>query len=195
MKFEVVAKIVRDRNIVGYKIHSGFSIFYILPLILKQAILAGLVENQENEVEEINYNTVQNSNDGLSVDRLEYALKTTSLDKLKEALILNNNFTTVVIDILEFNESIKSYRVDASNNSLIPVYHKPTYLLPKQFDTLYNLVDFFSSLLNRQYINVVNILEYIKEEKGSTIFTCDIYEKGKKNNEVIEILHNKGVIL
>lgn len=192
MKFQVVAKIVRDTNIVGYKIHSGFSIFYILPLILKQAISDGLVENQfnVNELEEINYNTVQNSNDGLSIKRLEYALQTTTLDKLKDALLLNNNFTTVDIDILEFNELIKGYRVDASNNSITLIYHKPTYLIPRQFDTLYNLVDFFTSLLNRQYINLVNILEYIKEEKGSTIFTCDIYEKGKRNNEVIEILHN-----
>lgn len=190
MKFRVVGKIVKNNEVMGYKLHSGFSIFYILPLLLKEAEIMGLVENQEVQVESIDYNTIKLLNGGLGEDRLNYALKTTTLQKLVDALAINSNLTTVDIEIAELGRFVKGYRVDASINYIEQLYQNETYLLQKDFESLNSLVDFFCSLLNRHFLNIDNILEYLKEEKGSTVFTCDVYEKGKKSNEVIEVLHN-----
>ncbi len=187
--FKVVSKIMKDNEILGYKVHSGFSIFYMTPQLLRDAKVMGLIEKEEEPVEVVDYNTIINS-DWVVEGRLNYALRTTTLSMLRNALEGNKPLTKVDIDIVELGKIIKGYRIDASENTFTLTNQQDAFMLQRDFETLHSLIDFFCNLLNKQYVNIVNILDYLKEEKGSTIFTCDIYEKGKKSNEVIEILHN-----
>ncbi len=180
---------MKDNEVLGYKVHSGFSIYYIKPVLLMDGKVMGLIEKEEEPVEVIDYNTIINS-DWVAEGRLDYALRTTTLSMLRNALEVNIPFTKVDIDIVELDKIIKGYRIDASENTFILTNQQDAFMLQKNFETLYSLIDFFCNLLNKQYVNIVNILDNLKEEKGSTIFTCDIYEKGKKSNEVIKIIHN-----
>lgn len=187
-KFKVVSKIERkimDKSyIIGYKIHSGFSIFYVTPTGLKEAELMGLIEKTENQIDSIDYNRICEKNGVVAESRLNYALKTTTISKLKAALEVNKSLTAVDIEIIELGNFIKGYRVDASENTLALINQQNSYLLRRDFETLYSLTDFFCSLLGRHFINIENILEFLKEEKGSTIFTCLVYEKGKDTSEI-----------
>lgn len=184
MRFQVVSKIIKDNSIIGYKLHTGFSIFYLTPTVLKEAELLGLVEKQENQVDVIDYYIIKKENGGLAESRLNYALKTTTLPKLRAALEINSYLTTVDIEIIELGKIVKGYRVDASENTITLINQKDAFLLKKDFETLYSLTEFFCSILSRHFINIENILEYLKEEKGSTIFTCVVYEKGKDTSEI-----------
>lgn len=183
-EFKIVGKIVINNLVMGYKLHSGLSIFYVTPTVLKESELMGIVERRENQVEIIDYDIIKKEIDSLSMTRLKYALKTTTIAKLRAAIETNKNLTTVDIEIMEFGKFVKSFRIDASENTLTLINQQDGFLLKNNYDNLYSLIDFFCSILSRQYVNIENILEYLKEEKGSSIFTCCVYDSGKDISEI-----------
>jgi hypothetical protein len=172
IKYKVVYKLIKDNNVVAYKIFTGVFIFFVSAEVLHKGMEQGLIEICDlRNIEEYSWWSMECNRGKVTNYRIQYAIEHSTLDYLRSSLeILNNMPKVIKFDYLFMDTVLFTIAININNDRIID-YHeivdsKGCYWSFKNSKTSLDVLDFLCDHLDRSYMNSRNLVDKIKEVKG-----------------------------
>lgn len=171
INYKIIYKMYKGRRIIAYKIYAGVFVFMVSPDLLRKGIKAGIIEPSDN-IPKFTYDNMCCIRGREAEYRLDYALKHSSLDYLKESLSEVNSMGKIISfdylfrDNLIFKVSCNIETNEVLNFEAFDNFYKNMRRLKTAFGVIDFLID---NHMDRDFMNSRNIITKVKENKGREI--------------------------
>lgn len=166
LKYKIIYKIQKGKKIVAYKLYLGVYVFMVSPKLLEKGLKAGIIE-QNNNIATYDYEEMCNMRGKTAEYRLDYALKHSNLDYLKNSLLEVSKMNDVLsFDYLYMDELLFSVSCNIKTNELLSYKLNDNLYKGLVFNSTYDVINYLIYHTDRDYMNSRNIVQKVKENKG-----------------------------